>query len=108
MAEVRVYTSEDMRPEKLSGQPLTLVDFWATWCGPCRMMAPIVEELAAETPDVVFAKVDVDENPDIAMGLGIASIPTLMLFKNGQMVERVVGVTPKEALKQLIDRHHQD
>ena len=106
MAEaVRIYNSEDMKYENLSKNPLTFVDFWATWCGPCRMMAPIVEELATETPDVVFAKVDVDENPDLAMGLGIASIPTLMLFKNGQAVERVIGVTPKEELKKLIDKH---
>ena len=82
-----------------------LVDFWATWCGPCRMVAPIVEELASETPDVTFAKVDVDENPDVAMGLGITSIPTLMLFKNGELVERMVGVQPKETIKKVIDAH---
>ena len=106
MAEaVKIYNSEEMKYENLSKNPLTFVDFWATWCGPCRMMAPIVEELAAETPDVVFAKVDVDQNPDLAMGLGIASIPTLILFKNGQAVERVIGVTPKEELKKLIDKH---
>ena len=102
---VKIYNSEDMKSENLSKNGLTFVDFWATWCGPCRMMAPIVEELAAETPDVVFAKLDVDENPDIAMGLRIASIPTLMLFKNGEAVERVIGVTPKEELKALIDKH---
>ena len=102
---VVVYNSQDMRPENIGKNPLTLVDFWATWCGPCRMMAPIVEELAAETPDVVFAKVDVDQNPDVAMGLGIASIPTLILFKNGKAVEKVIGVTPKQELKRLIDRH---
>ena len=102
---VKVYQSEDMTEENLRKNPLTFVDFWATWCGPCRMMAPIVEELASETPDVVFAKLDVDENPEIAMGLGIASIPTLMLFKNGTVVERIIGVTPKEELKKLIDKH---
>ena len=102
---VKVYNSEDLKFENLSMNKLTLVDFWATWCGPCRMMAPIVEELADEMGDVVFAKVDVDENPDIAMGLRIASIPTLMLFKDGQAVERVIGVTPKEELKAIIDRN---
>ena len=100
---VKVYTSEDLKPDKLSG--LTLVDFWATWCGPCRMVAPIVEELASETPDVTFAKVDVDENPDVAMGLGITSIPTLMLFKNGKLVDRLIGARPKQDIKQMIDAH---
>ena len=100
---VKVYTGADLKPEKLQG--LTLVDFWATWCGPCRMVAPIIEELAAEMKGVTFAKIDVDENPDVAVGLKIASIPTLMLFKNGQAVERVIGVTPKEELKKLIDKH---
>ncbi len=100
---VKVYTSEDLKGEKLNG--LTLVDFWATWCGPCRMVAPIVEELAAETPDVTFAKVDVDENPDVAMGLGITSIPTLMLFKDGKLVDRLIGARPKQDIKQMIDAH---
>ena len=100
---VKVYTSEDLKPEKLNG--LTLVDFWATWCGPCRMVAPIVEELASETPDVTFAKVDVDENPDVAMGLGITSIPTLMLFKNGKLVDKLIGARPKQDIRQMIDAH---
>ena len=105
MAEVKVYTSEDMKPENLSKNPLTLVDFWASWCGPCRMIAPIVEELAAETPDVTFAKIDVDENPDIAIGLRIASIPTLMLFKDGKLVDKAVGAHPKEDIRRMIDAH---
>ena len=100
---VKVYTGADLKPEKLQG--LTLVDFWATWCGPCRMVAPIVEELASETPDVTFAKVDVDENPDAAMGLGITSIPTLMLFKDGKLVDRLIGARPKQDIKQMIDAH---
>lgn len=100
---VKVYTSEDLKPEKLTG--LTLVDFWATWCGPCRMVAPIVEELAAETPDVTFAKIDVDENPDVTVGLKIASIPTLMLFKDGKLVDRLIGARPKADIKRMIDAH---
>lgn len=102
---VNVYTSEDMKFENLSKNPLTLVDFWATWCGPCRMLSPIVEELAAETPDVVFAKVDVDENMELATGLQITGVPTLMLFKDGKLVERMVGVQPKENIKKIIDAH---
>ena len=105
MAEVKVYTSEDMKPENLSKNPLTLVDFWASWCGPCRMIAPIVEELAAETEGVTFAKVNVDENADVAIGLGIQAIPTLYLFKDGKAVDKAVGVQTKEALKAMIDRN---
>ena len=100
---VKVYTGEDLKPEKLQG--LTLVDFWATWCGPCRMVGPMIEELAAEMKNVTFAKIDVDENPDVAMGLGINSIPTLMLFKDGQLVERTVGARPKEDIRRMIDSH---
>ena len=102
---IKVYTSEDMKSEKLSKNPLTLVDFWATWCGPCKMLAPIVDEIAAENPDVVFAKVDVDQNPDLAMGLRITAVPTLMLFKNGELVERVMGVQPKATIQRMIDLH---
>ena len=105
MAEVKVYTSADMTKENLSKDHLTLVDFWATWCGPCRMLSPIVEEVAAETNDVVFAKVDVDENMDLANALQITGVPTLMLFKDGQLVERVVGVRPKEDIVRMIDAH---
>ncbi len=105
MAEVKVYTSEDMKFENLSKNHLTLVDFWATWCGPCRMMAPIVEELAAETEGVTFAKVDVDQNADIAIGLGIQAIPTLILFRDGQAADRTMGVQTKETLKAMIDRN---
>ena len=100
---VKVYNGEDLKPEKLQG--LTLVDFWATWCGPCRMVGPMIEELAAEMKNVTFAKIDVDENPDVAMGLGINSIPTLMLFKDGQLVERTVGARPKEDIRRMIESH---
>ena len=105
MAEVKVYTSEDMKFENLSKDHLTLVDFWASWCGPCRMIAPIVEALAAETEGVTFAKVNVDEEPDVAMGLGIQAIPTLYLFRDGEAVDKAVGVQTKDALKAMIDRN---
>ena len=105
MAEVKAYTSEDMKFENLSKNHLTLVDFWAAWCGPCRMIAPIVEELAGETEGVTFAKLNVDEHPDVAIGLGIQSIPTLFLFKDGQAVDRAVGLQGKEALKAMIERN---
>ena len=105
MAEVKVYTSEDMKFENLSKDHLTLVDFWASWCGPCRMIAPIVEALAEETEGVTFAKVNVDEEPDVAMGLGIQAIPTLYLFRDGKAVDKAVGVQTKDALKAMIDRN---
>ena len=105
MAEIRNYTAEDMKTEKLAENHLTLVDFWATWCGPCRMIAPIVEELACETQDVAFGKVNVDEESEAAVALGIQAIPTLILFKDGQPVDKAVGVQSKEALKAMIDRN---
>lgn len=105
MANVTAYTSEDMKFENLSKNHLTLVDFWAAWCGPCKMLSPIVDELAAETEGIAFAKVNVDEYPDVAIGLGIQAIPTLFLFKDGQAVDRAVGLQSKDALKAMIDRN---
>ncbi len=82
-----------------------LVDFWAEWCGPCRMVSPIVEELAGEMSDVKFAKLNIDENQITAQNLGITSIPTLLLYKNGKPVDKVIGALPKPALKNFIDRN---
>jgi thioredoxin 1 len=83
---------------------LVMVDFWAVWCGPCQMVAPIVDELATEYDGKLkVLKLNTDENPDIAGKYGIMSIPTLLFFKNGQMVEKVVGAVPKRALKEAID-----
>lgn len=103
--KVRVYNAMDMKPEKMAENHLVLMDFWAPWCGPCRMLAPVIEELAEETADVVFAKMNIDDNMETAMGLGIASIPTLILFKDGVAVERVVGVQPKKTIQDMIARH---
>ena len=76
-----------------------LVDFWATWCGPCRMLAPILEELSGQHPELKIVKVDVDENRDLALQYGIESIPTLLVFKGGQVADRSVGlVSPQEIL----------
>ena len=102
---VKVYGLDEMKFESLSKNHLTLVDFWAPWCGPCRMMAPVVEELAGEMTDVVFAKVNIDENMELAVGLSISSIPTLVLFKDGTEVERVIGVQPKKSLQAMIERN---
>ena len=88
----------------LQAEMPVLVDFWAAWCAPCRMVAPIVDELAEEySGRINFAKVDVDQNPKIATRYGIMSIPTLLIFKKGQPVSHIVGYRPKEELKQSLD-----
>ena len=84
---------------------LVLVDFWAVWCGPCQMVAPIVEELAAEYDGKLkVMKLNTDDSPDVAGKYGIMSIPTLLFFRGGQPVEKVVGAVPKRVLKDAIDR----
>ncbi|PAQ16656.1 thioredoxin [Bacillaceae bacterium SAOS 7] len=97
-------TDQSFSTETESG--LVLVDFWAPWCGPCKMIAPVLEELDAElngTAKVV--KIDVDDNQETAGKFGVMSIPTLILFKDGQPVDKVIGFQPKEALAELINKH---
>ena len=79
-----------------------LLDFWATWCGPCRMVAPIVEEIASERDDIVVGKVNVDEEMELAIKFGIVSIPTLILLKNGMEVDKIVGYRPKADIEDML------
>ena len=95
-------TKENFQAEITKSDKPVLVDFWAVWCGPCQMMAPILHELEAEMPDVQIGKVNVDEQMDLARQFRVVSIPTLIIFKNGQEDQRMVGVTSKEELKDAL------
>ncbi|MGP4041650.1 thioredoxin [Gracilibacillus salitolerans] len=89
-----------------TSEGLVIADFWATWCGPCKMIAPVLEEIDGEMSDTVkIVKLDVDENQETAGKYGVMSIPTLLLFKDGEVVDQVVGYQPKEALVELINKH---
>ena len=101
MAKIATNTSFD---ELLAGEKLVIVDFWATWCGPCRMLSPLLDEVEEEMADKIeVVKVNVDDADEIAMRFRIMSIPTLLFFKNGQMVDRSVGAMPKSSLVDKIN-----
>jgi thioredoxin 1 len=100
------FTDANFESEVLKSDVPVLVDFWAPWCGPCRMIAPTVEQIANDYAGKVrVGKVNTDENPQVAARLNISSIPTLLLFKGGQVVDKTIGVVPKQNLTALIDKH---
>ncbi len=106
MTKLQEVTHDTFPTEVLQSDALVLVDFWAEWCAPCRMLAPTLEELASELGDAVkFVKVNVDEDSELAGEFGVMSIPTLLLFREGEPVERILGVLPREQLKGKIEDH---
>ena len=102
MAVVNV-TLENFEAEVIKSDLPVLVDFWASWCGPCRMLSPIVDQIADERTDIKVCKVNVDEQEELAMRFGIMSIPTLIVFKNGEVIKKTMGVQPKAAILGLFE-----
>lgn len=100
--KVIVLTSENFEKEVLQSEKPVLVDFWASWCGPCRMLAPVIDELAEENDGIKVCKVNVDEQEELAAAFGIMSIPTVLAFKNGKAINQAVGVQSKQMLLQML------
>ena len=96
-------TQENFEELVLKSPNKVMLDFWATWCGPCQMIAPVLEEIAAEREDVTIAKIDVDKEMALAMQFGIASIPTLIVMDGGQPVNKLIGFRPKADIEKLLD-----
>lgn len=97
------FTTGNFEQEVLLSDIPVMVDFWASWCGPCRMLGPVIDELAAEADGYKVGKINVDEEPELAERYGVMTIPTVMVFRNGQPVKKSIGVQPKAALLQLLD-----
>jgi thioredoxin 1 len=100
------FTDSNFETEALKADKPVLVDFWAPWCGPCRMVGPIIEELAGSySGKVKVGKLNTDDNPNVASRYGIMSIPTILLFKNGEIVDRIVGAVPKKDFEKMLTTH---
>ena len=103
MSNVITVTSENFESEVLNSEKPVLVDFWASWCGPCRMLAPVLEEIGTEYPEVAFGKVNVDKEAGLAQMFGIVSIPTLVFMKNGKIIKKSVGYLDADGLRAVLD-----
>ncbi|MDD5987473.1 MAG: thioredoxin [Eubacteriales bacterium] len=101
MATVEI-TKENFEQEVVGSDKPVLVDFWAAWCGPCRMVSPVVDEIAAEHGDIKVGKINVDEQPELAMKYGVMSIPTLIFFKDGEIAGKTIGAQPKEEIEKIL------
>ena len=95
-------TKDSYHNEVMETEKVVVIDFWATWCGPCKMMAPVVEEVAKDYPDVKVCKVNVDEEHELSNAFKIVSIPTIVVIKNGEIIDSVVGYRPKEDIEKII------
>ncbi len=95
-------TKDNFENEVLNSEKKVLLDFWAPWCGPCRMVVPLIEEIAGERSDIKVGKINVDEEPELAAQFGVMTIPTLMVMENGQIVNQAVGARPKEEILKLL------
>jgi len=101
MAAINI-NSNNFQSEVMNSEKKVLLDFWAPWCGPCRMVVPMVEEIAKERPDIKVGKINVDENPELATWFGIMSIPTLVVMENGKIVNQAMGARPKNAILAML------
>ena len=101
---VTVITKDNFQAEVLQSDKPVLVDFWAAWCGPCKMLSPVVDQIAEENPDIKVGKINVDDEPELAGQFGVMSIPTLLVFKDGQIVGQSVGVRPKDFILGMLGK----
>ena len=97
-----IINKNNFQNEVMDSEKTVLLDFWASWCAPCRMVVPIIEEIAGERPDIKVGKINVDEQPELASKFGIMSIPTLVVMKNGKIVQQVSGARPKKAILEML------
>ena len=97
-----IINKNNFQNEIMDSEKTVLLDFWASWCVPCRMVVPIIEEIAGERPDIKIGKINVDEQPELASKFGIMSIPTLVVMKNGKIVQQVSGARPKNAILEML------
>ncbi len=101
---VTVITKDNFQAEVLQSDKPVLVDFWAAWCGPCKMLSPVVDQIADENPDIKVGKINVDDEPELAGQFGVMSIPTLLIFKDGQIAGQSVGVRPKDFILGMLGK----